>query len=217
MSTKAIKAILFDMDGVLIDAKEWHYEALNKALAIFGLGISRDAHLTRFDGLPTKTKLAMLSQECSLPLELHAFINDLKQRYTMDAIALYCRPVFCHEFALRKFHEDGYKIAVCSNSIRESIVTMMAKAYLGDYIDVIFSNEDVGQPKPHPEIYLSAIKYFNLEPDECLIVEDNENGIRAAKASGGHLLVVNNVNQTNWTNISNKIIEIENHNSEVLM
>ena len=211
----AIKAILFDMDGVLIDAKEWHYEALNKALAIFGLEIPREAHLTRFDGLPTKTKLKMLSQEYSLPLELHSFINDLKQRYTMDAIALYCRPVFCHEFALRKFHEDGYKIAVCSNSIRESIVTMMAKAYLADYIDVIFSNEDVGQPKPHPEIYLSAMKHFNLEPDQCLIVEDNENGIRAAKASGGHLLVVKDINETNWTNISNKIFEIESGLSEV--
>ncbi len=210
MATKAIKAILFDMDGVLIDAKEWHYDALNKALAIFGLGISRDAHLSRFDGLPTKTKLEMLSQESSLPRELHSFINDLKQRYTMEAIALHCRPIFCHEYALKRFHEDGIKIAVCSNSIKESIVTMMNKAYLDDYIDVIFSNEDVDQPKPNPEIYLSAMKHFNFEPDECLIVEDNENGIRAAKASGGHLLVVNNVNETNWTNISNKIIEIEN-------
>jgi len=212
----AIKAILFDMDGVLIDAKDWHYEALNKALAIFGMEISRESHLTRFDGLPTKKKLEMLSKECSLPTELHTFINDLKQRFTMDAIALYCRPVFRHEFALRKFHEDGYKIAVCSNSIRESIITMMAKAYLDDYIDVIFSNEDVDQPKPHPEIYLSAMKYFNLDPDQCLIVEDNENGIRAAKASGGHLLVVKNISETNWTNISNKILEIENSNSEVL-
>ena len=59
---KMIKAILFDMDGVLIDAKDWHYEALNMALEIFGYSISRDAHLTTFDGLPTKTKLQMLSE-----------------------------------------------------------------------------------------------------------------------------------------------------------
>lgn len=207
-----VKAVLFDMDGVLIEAKDWHYEALNKALHIFGLEISRDAHLARFDGLPTRKKLEMLSQETSLPIELHEFVNDLKQRYTMDAISLYCRPIFCHEFALRKLHEKGYKIAVCSNSIRDSIITMMDKACLDNYIDVIFSNEDVSQPKPHPEIYLNAMKHFNVEPSECLILEDNENGIRAAKASGGHLLVINEVNETNWTNIHNKINEIETNN-----
>lgn len=52
-----IKAVLFDMDGVLIDAKDWHYEALNKALGLFGLGISRYDHLHTFDGLPTNVKL----------------------------------------------------------------------------------------------------------------------------------------------------------------
>ena len=61
-----IKAVLFDMDGVLIDAKEWHYEALNRALALFGMPISRFEHLTTFDGLPTRKKLEMLSLELSL-------------------------------------------------------------------------------------------------------------------------------------------------------
>ena len=52
-----IKAVLFDMDGVLIDARDWHYEALNKALAIFGMEINRYDHLVTYDGLPTKKKL----------------------------------------------------------------------------------------------------------------------------------------------------------------
>src|SRR2546422_8444783 len=52
-----IKAVLFDMDGVLIDAKEWHYESLNRALDLFGMAIDRDAHLATFDGLPTRRKL----------------------------------------------------------------------------------------------------------------------------------------------------------------
>ena len=58
---KKIKAVLFDMDGVLIDAKDWHYEALNKALGLFGMEINRYDHLNTFDGLPTKVKLQMLS------------------------------------------------------------------------------------------------------------------------------------------------------------
>ena len=73
-----IKAILFDMDGVLIDAKDWHYEALNKALSLFGLEISRYDHLTSFDGLPTKVKLKKISKRFYLPESLHPFINELK-------------------------------------------------------------------------------------------------------------------------------------------
>ena len=79
MGTK-IKAILFDMDGVLIDAKDWHYEALNKALGLFGMEISRYDHLHSFDGLPTKEKLRMLSEEFYLPESLHSFINQMKQQ-----------------------------------------------------------------------------------------------------------------------------------------
>lgn len=62
-----IKAIFFDMDGVLIDAKEWHYEALNRALELFGMPISQVDHLTTFDGLPTRKKLEMLTLGRGLP------------------------------------------------------------------------------------------------------------------------------------------------------
>ena len=81
-----IKAIIFDMDGVLIDAKEWHYEALNKALSLFGYEISRYDHLITYDGLPTKDKLKMLSMERGLPEKLHPYINQLKQKYTIERV-----------------------------------------------------------------------------------------------------------------------------------
>ena len=73
-----VKAVIFDMDGVLIEAKDWHYESLNKALSFFGQEISRYDHLITFDGLPTKKKLAMLSDIGDLPYDLHNLINDLK-------------------------------------------------------------------------------------------------------------------------------------------
>ena len=120
-----VKAILFDMDGVLIDAKDWHYKALNKALGLFGIQISRYDHLNTFDGLPTKVKLEMLSKRYYLPKELHSFINELKQSYTVEMINEKCHPTFNHEYALSKLHLDGYKIAVCSNSIRKTIKLMI--------------------------------------------------------------------------------------------
>lgn len=207
-----IKAVLFDMDGVLVDAKDWHYEAFNKALEVFGMPISRSEHLSLYDGLPTRAKLAMLTEKKHLPVQLHNFLNSLKQSFTKDIITVKCRPVFCVEYALSRLHQEGYKIAVCSNSIRASIEMMMEKSALLPYIDRIVSNQDVAKGKPDPEMYLKAMSTFGLKPCECLILEDNENGIKAARASGGNLLVIGEVSDTNYFNIRQKINEIEGAN-----
>lgn len=207
---KKIKAILFDMDGVLIEAKDWHYEALNEALRLFGHEISRQEHLTTFDGLPTRDKLNLISETSFLPVSLHGFVNEMKQHYTKTQIELKCKPLFQHEYALSKLKNEGYKIAVCSNSIRASIDNMMEKAALTQYLDLIMSNEDVTKGKPNPEIYTTAMQRLGVLPEECLILEDNKNGIAAAKASGGNLLQIIEVTDVNYNNIRNRINEIEN-------
>lgn len=148
-----IKAVLFDMDGVLVNAKDWHYEAFNKALEVFGMPISRSEHLSLYDGLPTRAKLQMLTEKKHLPVQLHEFLNKLKQSFTKDIITVKCRPVFCVEYALSRLHQEGYKIAVCSNSIRDTIEMMMEKSALTPYIDQIISNQDVTKGKPDPEMY----------------------------------------------------------------
>lgn len=204
-----IKAVLFDMDGVLIDAKDWHYESLNKALNLFGHEISRYEHIRTFDGLPTKEKLNMLSETSFLPVELHSFINELKQKFTIEMVNEKCKPLFQHEYAISRLKREGYLCAVCSNSIKNTIVQMMTKADLLQYMDAILSNEDVEKSKPNPEIYLRAMEKLNLRPEECLIVEDNINGIKAALASGGHLLQVDDVYGVTYENIHNKIAMIE--------
>lgn len=207
--SKKIKAVLFDMDGVLIDAKDWHYEALNSALGLFGIEISRYDHLTTFDGLPTKVKLQMLSKRYYLPEELHDFINKVKQSYTSELVYQRCHPLFQHEYALSRLQQEGYRIAVCSNSIRNTIELMMDRAQLSSYLDLIVSNEDVKKAKPDPEMYLTAMKKLNLQPSECIVVEDNPNGIQAGKASGATVLEVGTVYDVNYDNIMRKIKECE--------
>ncbi|SNY91708.1 haloacid dehalogenase superfamily, subfamily IA, variant 3 with third motif having DD or ED/haloacid dehalogenase superfamily, subfamily IA, variant 1 with third motif having Dx(3-4)D or Dx(3-4)E [Cohaesibacter sp. ES.047] len=204
-----IKAIIFDMDGVLIEAKDWHYEALNRALLLFGYEISRFDHLTTYDGLPTRKKLEMLSAERNLPRSLHSFINEMKQIYTTEIIHQRCRPLFVHEYALSTLKAKGYKLGLASNSIRSTIELMMEKASLKQYLDVIRSNEDVTEGKPNPAIYTSAIEALNLMPEECLVVEDNENGIRAARAAGAHVLVVHEVTDVTLDRITNFIEHAE--------
>ena len=204
-----IKAVIFDMDGVLIDAKDWHYEALNKSLRLFGLEISRYDHLVTFDGLPTKDKLKMLSLESNLPESLHDFINEMKQIYTMEIVYAKCKPTFYHQYALSNLKQEGYKLAVGSNSIKNTIQVMMEKSGLMEYLEFFLSNQDVNKGKPDPEMYNKAIQMLGLHPEECLIVEDNPNGLKAAYASGAHVLKVDRIEDVNYFNIKNRIKEIE--------
>lgn len=204
-----IRSILFDMDGVLIDAKDWHFEALNRALALFGATIDRQAHLSTFDGLPTRDKLSILSQTQGLPKGLHGLINDLKQDYTLELIYARCRPVFAHRDALRRLKADGYRIAVCSNSIRATVETMMRQAALAPYLDLMLSNEDVTRAKPDPEMYLTAMSRLGCEASQCLIVEDNDHGIQAARASGAHVMIAACVDDVVYDRVKAEIARAE--------
>lgn len=204
-----IKAILFDMDGVLIAAKDWHYEALNRALKLFGMEISRYDHLVTYDGLPTRQKLEMLSLEKGLPRQLHGFINKLKQQYTIEIVHAQCKPVFHHEYALSRLKAEGYRLAVCSNSVRKTVELMMEKSALERYLEFFLSNEDVLKSKPDPEIYLLAMKRLGVSPEESLIVEDNAHGLEAARRSGGACLHVESTLDVHYQNIKNRILECE--------
>jgi HAD superfamily hydrolase (TIGR01509 family) len=204
-----IKAVIFDMDGVLIDAKDWHYEALNRALNHFGFNISRYDHLVTFDGLPTRRKLEMLSHEHGLPLSMHGFLNDLKQIYTTEAVHARCKPQFQHEYALSSLRSMGYKMAVASNSIRNSIELMMDKSNLARYLDGIVSNQDVKHGKPDPEIYLKAMAMLGVKPEETLVLEDNEHGIAAARAAGTHLMIIGEVTDVTLDGIIEHIRQAE--------
>lgn len=198
---RKIKAIIFDMDGVLIEAKDWHYEALNKALRLFGYEISRYDHLVTYDGLPTAKKLEMLSMEKGLPVGLHKFINTMKQSYTMDMVHTQCTPRFFHEYALSRLRSEGYHLAVASNSIHNTVELMMEKSNLITYLDFFLSNQDVKKAKPDPEIYSTAISRLGLEPWEVMVVEDNHNGIQAATAAGANVMKVDTVYDVNYENI----------------
>ena len=203
--TEKIKAIVFDMDGVLIEAKDWHYEALNRALRLFGYEISRYDHLVTYDGLPTSKKLEMLTLEKGLPRGLHQFINDMKQRYTVDIVNVQCSPLFTHEYALSRLKSEGYRLAVASNSIRSTIQLMMERSNLLDYLEFFLSNQDVKKAKPDPEMYATAIARLGLSPREVMVIEDNHNGIQAAIAAGAHVMKVETVYDVNYENIVNHI------------
>jgi beta-phosphoglucomutase len=208
-----IRAILFDMDGVLVNAKEWHFTALNEALRGFGYDlISHEDHLARFDGLPTMKKLALLGECQVIPPSQFKDINALKQKLTLEIAREKCQPEPQHVESLRKLKAAGYRMAVCSNSMRASVDLFMDKTALRPFLDLMLSNEDIKLPKPDPEIYLTAMKRLGVAPKETLILEDNDYGLQSACASGAHVCEIKTIEQVTYDYIMTVIDRIEkNH------
>jgi HAD superfamily hydrolase (TIGR01509 family) len=188
-----IKAVLFDMDGVLIDAREWHYEALNEVLRIFGYEITRAMHEDRFDGLSTSKKLEMLTKEVGLPRHIHGMINRIKQDRTLRIAASNCFPNIAHQVLISKLKKQGFKVGVVTNSIRQTTEFMLTYAGLFELLDVVITNQDVDKPKPNPDGYQLAMQKLDVLPSETLIVEDSPYGVAAGKASGAKVVQVNSV------------------------
>jgi HAD superfamily hydrolase (TIGR01509 family) len=203
-----IKLVIFDLDGVLVEAKNLHFEALNKALGE-DYSISWKEHLSRYDGLKTNQKLEMLTQEKDLPVELHSQIWKEKQKYTLEELRN-LKPDGVLLSVMNTLTDEGYKIAVCSNSIRKTVLTVLSKLGLMEFMDYIISNEDVQNSKPHPEMYWRAISKMGCLPEETLIVEDSPYGLLAASRAKAHILRVKNPSEVTPTNIFKKIEEIEN-------
>ena len=205
-----IKFIIFDLDGVIVEAKKIHYDTLNEALSNVDPSyvISWDEHLNKYDGLKTNQKLEMLSNEKGLPLEKHTQVWNDKQNLTLISLkSLIQNDVLLQ--LMSKLSNEGYKIACCSNSIRKTVLTVLSKLNIIEYFDIILSNEDVKNSKPHPEIYWKAISSIGCLPEETLIIEDSPYGLLAAHRSKSNILRVLNTTEVNYDNIKNKINELD--------
>ena len=185
-----VKAVIFDMDGVLVDAREWHFRALNKGLSNFGVEINQEEHLTTFNGLPTKVKLKKLEESGRLPSVAFRFVEAVKQEWTLREAANLCFPRLEHLILVGALKSKGYKIGVATNSIRKTSSTMLAYSGLLDLLDCVVTNEDVSKAKPSPDIYELACARLDVLPEECLVVEDHDYGIEAARSAGCHTVRV---------------------------
>ena len=112
-------------------------------------------------------------------------------------------------YTISKLSDEGYKIVCCSNSIRKTVLTVLAKLSLIEYMDLILSNEDVKNSKPHPEMYWNAISKMKCLPEETLIIEDSPYGLLAAARSKSYILRVKNPQEVTYENIINKINKIQ--------
>ena len=190
-----IKLVIFDLDGVLIESREFHYESLNAALRKVGAEyeIGRDEHLSAYDGLNTTKKLEMLSDRKSLDRKYFDQIWNDKQIATFNLIRQIPRNTTLRSYFAR-LSECGFKIAIASNSIRETVKLSLLSIGVMEYVDYYVSNEDVKRPKPYPEMYWKCMTALNVLPKNTVIVEDSHIGRQGALDSGAHLIPVKDSN-----------------------
>jgi len=206
-----IKLIIFDLDGVLVESRDLHFISLNKALADIDekYVISKEEHLCKYDALTTTQKLKKLSEEKGLPKDYHNKIWKLKQQKTLEEINSFQVDHRIQDI-IKKLKDQGYSIACATNSIRETSKLMLIRKGFLEYIDFLYSNEDVNLPKPNAEIYMRCMIKAKASPDETVIIEDSHIGRKGAIRSGGHLSAVKDSHDLTYDKINITIQNAQN-------
>ncbi len=204
-----IKMVIFDLDGVLVDARELHYEALNMALADIDekYVVNRAEHLSTYDGLSTTKKLNMLTESKGLSPELHNAVWKLKQQKTVEIIDQF-GPDQRMINVLKRLKSEGYKVACATNSIRDTAKLQLIRRGFFEHIDFLYSNQDVNKPKPSAEIYMRCMLRADVDPNETVVVEDSHHGRKAALNSGAHLCPVKNSGDVTYEKIKETIDKV---------
>lgn len=187
----AIRALIFDFDGTILDTETAWYEAFREAyleheveltLDLYGKCIGTSLHV--FD------PYEYLITERNIPLERAAFRQSIHARHTEMMAQEGIRPGVLNYLTEAK--ELGLRIGLASSSKRAWIDKYLAQLGIGHYFETIRTAEDVAIVKPHPELYELALKDLGVQPNEAIAIEDSPNGARAAAAAGMHYIVVPN-------------------------
>tara|TARA_Y100000296_G_C5032852_1_gene185747 strand:+ start:44 stop:646 length:603 start_codon:yes stop_codon:yes gene_type:complete len=198
---------IFDLDGVLVDACDWHKDALNEALKqVCGYQISQEEHIKTFNGLPTKTKLQILSENNILHRDKHIDVYNIKQQKTIDIINRKAHHQQEKIDLINFLKEKDFIVCCFTNSIRQTAELMLTKTGILDLFDSLVTNQDVKNPKPSPEGYIHLMEKFKVEKNMCYIVEDSPKGLKAAEASGANVIKVKNSQDLNLKFIRKYIV-----------
>ena len=203
------KLIIFDLDGVLYDSKAYHFDALNLALSEIDeeFSIPFEEHVKKYDGLPTYKKLEMLTLDKGLDEKHYEDIWNNKQKYTLELLNKIEKDDDLISL-LESFKSSDISLALASNSISRTVYSVIENLEVRDFFDVIVSNEDVKNSKPHPEMYWKCMSELSIKPNETLIIEDSPVGRLGASMSGANTYFVKSRSEVN-SNLYNYVIEFD--------
>ena len=206
-----IDTIIFDLDGVLIDSKDVHFNALNKALKKSNLSyqISYEDHLKEYDGLSTIKKLQILNDYGHVNKKFNKKIQFYKNKFTHLELSKNIK-FSKNIYEMFKKLSNNYKLAISTNAVQKTLDLCIKKFRIKKFLKSTLSNKSIKNVKPHPEIYLRSILNLNSNPKNTLIIEDSHFGRSAAKDSGSNLMPVKNNKEVTYKRITDFIASSNN-------
>lgn len=179
-----MKAVIFDMDGVIVDSEPLHISHLHEFL--IKIGVTKPQRFQgNLKGVNAHDTWTMLIEEFDLDHEISELVTESRQSYISYLESLPKLPSIPGAVDFIKYtHSKGYKLALASSAGPKRIELFLNKLKLQSYFQVIVSGDDVDRSKPAPDIFLLAAKNLKIKPCNCVVVEDAENGVRAALSAG---------------------------------
>lgn len=206
-----IKSILFDLDGVLVNSRVLHFETFRDALQQMNPNkvLTWVEHEKEFEGLSTKLKMQRCIEKGWISASQSETLFQMKQQFTQQKLPLVVKQRESLRLMLITLNNQGFRLFCCSNSVRKTLDTTLRLLGIYEFFEATYSNEDVQNPKPSPEIYQLAMKKCFLNKEECLIVEDSHVGRTAAYAAGAHVLEVEDAEDVSYALMREALYTIE--------
>lgn len=205
-----IKAVIFDMDGVIVDSEGLHQAALQKMLEVHGKKVAAN-YFQCFIGIHDKVILQQIKDELNIAESVEELLRQ-KEKYFFEQVKEKLKLFKGFRTFLTVVKEKNLRLAITSSSTRVYLNFVLEKFDLKHNFPIIISGEDIKHPKPDPEPYTKTIEQLKLKPEECMVIEDSIAGLRSAKAAGAHTIAVTNsfaaVNLSEADLVVNNLTEI---------
>ncbi len=212
---KPFSAIIFDMDGVLVDSEPLHQRAFENLFAELGLG---DSHEIRFADYYGRSDRVLLTDFIALHRPTKTFDQLLQRKIEIFLASLrVARPIYPELLTLIPTLAQRHPLAIASSNNRRAIDAVLEISGFSPHFSAIVSLEEIRAPKPDPDVYLQAALRLGIDPSDCLAVEDAAAGIEAAKMAGMNVLAITTSLPAEKLARADRIVRNHSELSEVLL
>lgn len=179
-----ISAVIFDMDGVIVDSEPFHVQAEREVMKRYGFDVSEEELHCRYLGRTSKFMYQDLIDRYNLEVVDWRQLAEEKKSIFLPLLKSEVQLIEGVMDLIHFLHARGMKLAIASSSRLFFIRIVMERFGLDEFFDVVVSADDITHGKPHPEIFLEVSRKLNIKPDDCLVLEDAASGVAAAKSAG---------------------------------